>query len=141
MQTEKGMEKGQLLEQTQEKVLSTTIKEITPFGVKLEINAEGPITGVLYVGKHTETGSLYLKNDGTVELEAKAIDTTKEGDILVISFKGEGRINGNGTGSAEGKSFITTQSTRLAQLNNSFIRVEATVDFGTGDAGLKYYKL
>ena len=141
MQTEKGMEKGQPLAQVQEKILSTTIKEITPFGNKLELNLAGQVAGALYAGQHIETANLLLKNDGTLEGEAKAIETTKEGDVLAISYKATGKLTGTNTVSADLQGFITTQSTRLAQLNNSRIRTDATADFSTGDVRLKYFKV
>ena len=141
LQTEKGMEKGQLLAETQEKILSTTIKEITPFGNKLEFNLAGQVAGALYAGQHIETANVLLKNDGTLEGEFKAIETTKEGDVLVFSAKGVGKQTGISTASVEIEALILTQSKRLAQLNNSWIRIDGTADFGAGDVRLKYYKL
>ena len=80
--------------QVQEKVLSRTIKEITPFGVRLELNLEGRVSGELYTAQHMETVTLFQKTDGTFESEARAIESTKEGDVLVISYRGTGKQTG-----------------------------------------------
>ena len=135
------MEKGELLAQVQEKILSTTIKEITPFGVKLELNLAGQVAGGLYTAQHIETVSIFQKSDWTSETEARAIETTKEGDVLMFSYRGTGKPSGLTTVWAESEAIIMTQSPRLAQLNNTRIRAEVTGDFATGDVQVKYYKL
>src|SRR5271155_1096065 len=112
MQSEKAMKKEPMAT-TQEKVLSRTIKEITPFGVRIELNLEGRVSGELFTAQHMETVSLFQKTDGTFENEARAIETTKEGDVLVISFKGTGKQTGLTTLWGEGEGIIMTQSKRL----------------------------
>jgi hypothetical protein len=139
MQTEKSMKKVPMA-QVQEKVLSRTIKEITPFGVRLELNLEGQVTGELYGGQHMETVSLFQKTDGTFENEARAVETTKEGDVLVISFKGTGKQTGLTTLWGEGEGVVMTQSKKLAQLNGSRIRTEVNADYATGSVEVKYYE-
>jgi hypothetical protein len=141
MQSEKAVETGELLAQVDEKILTTTIKEITAFGVKLELNLAGQVAGGLYTGQHLETVNMYQKMDGTSETEARSLETTAEGDVLVLSFKGKGRATGISTVSAESEAVIMTKSTRLTQLNNMRIRTEITGDFATGVVRCKYFKL
>jgi hypothetical protein len=137
MQTEKAMKP---MAETQEKVLSRTIKEITPFGVRIELNLEGRVSGELYTAQHMETVSLFQKTDGTFENEARAIETTKEGDVLVISFKGTGKQTGLTTLWGEGEGIIMTQSKRLEKLNGAHIRTEVNADYATGDVKVKFYE-
>jgi hypothetical protein len=139
MKSETMMEKGELIAQVQEKIMTTTIKEATPFGVKLELNVAGQVAGTLYNGQHIETINLYQKPDGTFEGEARAIETTPEGDVLVILFKGTGRPTGPTTVASSSQALIMTQSKRLAQLNNTWIRVEVAANLASGEVQLKYY--
>jgi hypothetical protein len=139
LQTEKSM-KGEPMAVVQEKVTSRTIKEITPFGVKLELNTEGVVTGELYTAQHMETVNLFQKTDGTFESEARAIETTKEGDVLVISYKGTGRQTGLTTLWGESQGIVMTQSKKLAQLNNARLKAEVNADWATGAVQVKYYE-
>ena len=125
----------------QEKILSRTIKEITPFGVRIELNLDGRISGELYTAQHTETVSLFQKTDGTFESEAKAIEATKEGDVFVISYRGTGKQTGLTTIWGEGVGIVMTQSKKFANLNNAQVRVEVNADIATGDVRVSYYKM
>jgi hypothetical protein len=87
-----------------------------------------------------ETVSLFQKTDGTFESEAKAIETTKEGDVLVISYRGTGKQTGLTTLWGESEGLIMTQSKRLAHLSNSRIRTEVNAEYATGEVQIKYYK-
>ena len=77
---EEQMGKGELLGEIRAKIVSQTIKEFTPLGVKLEINGEGGMTGPQLNAQLLETISLFQKMDGSMEWEDKAIFTTMEGD-------------------------------------------------------------
>jgi len=139
MQTEKAMKKEPMAV-IQEKVLSRTIKEITPFGVRIELNLEGRVSGELYTAQHMETVSIFQKSDGTFENEARAIETTKEGDVVVISFKGTGKQTGLTTLWGQGEGIAMTQSKRLAQLDGTRMRTEVNADYATGDVQVKIYE-
>lgn len=123
----------------EEKIVSTTIREITPFGIRLEFNLAGSVSGELYSGNHIETLSLFQKTDGTFEAEAKAIESTKDGDVFVHSYSGKGRLTGPTTGHAEGEGIVVTQSKKFSQLNNARLRLEVDVDNATGDTVVKQY--
>ncbi len=133
MQAEEMSRSEKAVAKIQEKVLSTTIKEVTPFGVKLELNLAGRITGELYSAQHMETVSLFQKTDGTFESEARAIETTNEGDVFVIQYKGTGKATGATTMWGESTGVIMTQSKKFAQLNNARLRAEVNADIATGD--------
>ncbi|TMI40356.1 hypothetical protein E6H23_07665, partial [Candidatus Bathyarchaeota archaeon] len=91
MQSTTQMSKGELLFEIQGKTISSTIKEITPHGVRLEMNDEGQTTGKIN-GAAINTINIFLKPDGTNEWEGKALGTTREGDMLVMSSKGTGHM-------------------------------------------------
>ncbi|MGA2666328.1 MAG: hypothetical protein ABSF83_15440 [Nitrososphaerales archaeon] len=139
MQTEKAMKKGEPMAQVQEKILSRTIKEITPFGIRIELNLEGQTSGELYTAQHMETVSLFQRTDGTFESEARAIESTKDGDVLVISYKGTGKQTGPTTMWGESEGFIMTQSKKFADLNNAWLKAEVNADIATGVVHVKYY--
>jgi hypothetical protein len=138
MQTKSSSE---VIAKTQEKILSRTIKEITPFGVRLELNLEGPTTGDLYTAHHMETVSIFQKTDGSFDSEARAIESTKDGDVFVISYRGAGKQTGVSTLRAEGVGIIMTHSKRFSYLNNAQVRVEANADLATGELQLNSYKM
>ena len=140
MQTEE-MSKGEPMATIQEKVLSRTIKEITPFGVRIELNLVGRISGELYTAQHMETVSLFQKTDGTFESEARAIETTKEGDVFVIQYKGSGKQTGLATLWGEAVGIIMTQSKKFTSLNNSMVRAEVNANVATGEVQVNYYKV
>jgi hypothetical protein len=139
MQTEKSMRTEEPMAQIKEKMVGRTIKEISPFGIRLELNLEGQISGELYTAQHMETVSLFQKTDGTFESEARAIETTREGDLLVISYRGTGKQTGLTTLWGQSEGIIMTQSKKFAQLNNSRIKAEVTADIATGDVQVNYY--
>ena len=142
MQSEKTtvLEKGQLVGQVQEKSTTRTVKEVTPFGVKLELNLEGQFAGGMYEAQHIETVSAHLKMDGAMDFEAKAIETTTQGEVLVYVARGTGKQTGPTTFSGEAESLIMTQAPRLAALNNTIVTVEITANPASGEVQLKIFK-
>jgi hypothetical protein len=139
MQTGEMTSRSEAMAKIQEKVLSTTIKEVTPFGVRLELNLEGQVAGELYSAHHVETVSLFQKSDGTFESEARAIETTREGDVFVISYRGTGKQTGVTTMSGESVGIIMTQSKKFASLNGARLRAEVSADLATRDVQVNYY--
>ena len=125
----------------QEKVLSRTIKEITPFGIKLELNLEGQVVGEMFTGQHMETVSLFQKTDGTFESEARAIESSKDGDVFVLSYRGTGVQTGLTTMRGQSEGVLMTQSKKYAQLNNTRFRTEVDADVATGDVQVRYYSI
>jgi hypothetical protein len=141
MQSQKAAEeeisKGELIGEIRGKVVSRTIKELTPLGAKLELNAEGGLTGPKLNSKHLETVNEFLKTDGTFEWETKAMEMTMEGDVIVGSARGTGKPTGATTFWGEGEGLYMTQSTRLASFNGLRVKVEVTGDQATGEYVVK----
>jgi hypothetical protein len=121
------------------KTVSRSIKEITPLGVRLELNNEGHFAGAKYNAAHMETVHLFQNLDGTLEWTVKAIENTPEGDVVVINGKGTGRITGPTSLTAEGQVVYMTQSPRLSSVNGTKGRVEVTSNTATGEFTIKVY--
>ncbi len=133
--------KGDLLNEAHLKVTTETIKEITPFGIRLEANLAGDVVGPTYSGRDATTLSFFLRTDGTFDWEGKAIDTTKEGDMIIATSYGTGRMAGPTTSKSEGETIFATQSPKLSWLNNKKCRLEGTGDMVTGDTHVKVIAL
>ena len=127
MQAQTAKMKGELLFEVQGKTVSRTIKEITPHGVRMQMNDEGQITGKLNAGQ-INTVNIFMKPDGTNEWEAKGMLNTREGDMVAVSARGTGQMANPSAATWQGESFFMTQSPRLSWLNNSKGWIEGRVD-------------
>jgi hypothetical protein len=130
---------GELLGEIRGKTVSRTIKDITPLGVRLELNNEGKFAGGKYLANHIETVSVFQNLDGSMQWEEKGLETTTEGDTVVITARGTGKATGPATLWAEGEVVYMTQSPRLAWLNTTKGRVEVTANNQTGEFEIKVY--
>lgn len=140
MQAQKQIEKGTLLGEVREKYTTLTIKEIGPFGIRLEGNAVAEFAGV-YTATGYTTGTMFLKNDGTIDWDVKLIESTNEGDTIVGNGHGTSRMTGPKTSAGEGEVIFMTQSPKLSWLNNKKCRVETTADMATGEDRGKFFAL
>ncbi len=131
-------EKGEILGEFHGKTVTTTIKETTPMGVRIETNDQGEGTGK-FNSTFMQTVSIFLKTDGTSEWEGKGIQTTKEGDFIVVNGRGKGRNTGPTTASWEGDVIFMTQSQKLSWLNSTKGWVEGAGDLATGEFHGKLY--
>jgi hypothetical protein len=129
--------KGELIGEIRAKVVSRTIKELTPLGAKLELNGEGGLTGAKINTRHIETVNVFQKMDGTFDWDTKSLETTMEGDIVVGSARGSGKSTGPTTMWGEGEGLLMTQSPRLQWLNGQRTKVELTGDQASGDYQVK----
>jgi len=111
----------------------TIIKEFSSDGSKIQFNSTGEVKGK-YSGMHTETTDILQKMDGTSEWESRAIDTTREGDVIMISGKGTGKME-----KFEGEYTFMTGSKKLAWLNSTKAWVEGMADMKNGGATIKVY--
>ncbi len=134
------LEKGSLLGESRTKVGPYTIKEITPFGLKIERNDSGQFTGA-YTANVMDSLTIFLKNDGTLDWEAKSLSYTKEGDLIVSHAHGTGRMSGPTSSTVEGEALLMTQSPKLSWLNNKKFRVEGTGDLATMEDRVKFFVL
>src|SRR5438445_12338541 len=79
-------------------------------------------------GRALNTISLFLKPDGTNEWEGKALNTTKEGDMLVMSSKRTGDMANPTTGAWQSEVFLMTQSRKHAWLTTTIGSMEGSDD-------------
>jgi hypothetical protein len=112
------MEKKQMLGEIKEKTQSTIIKEFAADGAMIQYNSMGEFKGK-YNAVHMETADVKVKMDGTNEWELRAIETTKEGDVVMIWGKGTGKQEKAMEGSFKGEVTFMTNSQRLSWLNNA----------------------
>jgi porphobilinogen deaminase len=112
------MSKGESIVELKSKNTTTTIKDITPVGVRLEFNSEREVKGS-FNAAHMETVSVLAKSDGTNEWEAKIIEMTKDGDMVIAMSKGTGRQESPTVGRFEGDVTFQTSSKKLAWLNTT----------------------
>lgn len=139
MQTQVEKAKGELIGEFHNKMVTTTVKELSPTGVRMEVNIEGEIKGKINA-LSIDTTNLLFKPDGTYDYETKSVATTMEGDTIVLSGNGTGRSTGPMTASFEGEVHYMTQSPRLQWLNNTTARTEGTVDRMSREIQGKAYK-
>ena len=138
MQAQTERMKGELLWELHAKATTTTIKDISPNGVKADVNYQGEVSGKLS-GRGVNTVSVLWKPDGTSEFEIKGLITTKDGDAVVTWGSGKGRATGPSAASVEMELKYQTQSPRLNWLNNTTAWAEGTVNRATGEAQAKFY--
>src|SRR3989442_94940 len=125
MQAQIEKTKGELIGEFHNKMVTTTIKELSPDGVRMEVNIEGEIKGKLNANS-IDTTSLLFKTDGTYDYETKSVATNREGDTVVRWGSGKGPSTGPMTASFEEEVHYTTQSPRLAWLNDATARTKRT---------------
>ncbi len=111
----------------------TIIKEFSRDGAKIQFNSKGETKGE-YTAQHTETVDIVQQTDGTNEWESRAIDVTPEGDVIMISGKGTGKMGG-----FQGEYKFMTTSGRLAWLNSAKAYAEGSTDMRSGEATIKVY--
>jgi hypothetical protein len=127
------MEKKDMIAEIKERTNAVIIKEFNPDGALLEYNSTGEAKGK-YHATHVETADVKMKMDGTNEWEIRAIEMTKEGDLIMISGKGTGQQN-NFTGEVT----YMTNSPKLSWLNNTKARVEGSTDMKSNMTTLRLW--
>ncbi len=126
------MPEEEFLGELSEKTTSVTIREFTPEGVRISYNLQGQVKGQ-YEAAHMETVDAMFKPDGTYEFEARGLDQTNEGDMILIRAKGTGKTVSPTSVHAEGEATYQTMSKTLEWLNNAKGRFEGTYDLSTGE--------
>ena len=130
--------KGELIGELRGKTVTTTIKEITPFGVRIASNGTGQFTGK-YTASQMDTVNVSLNRDGTSQYETKALQNTMEGDFVVVTSRGNGKSTGPTTVAFEGEVAFMTQSQKLAWLNTTKGWIEGMSNNATGEYQAKIY--
>jgi hypothetical protein len=123
-----------------EKTTTTTIQDFSNDGIKVQVNLKGEVNGK-YNATHFETSNNFLKIDGTMTWEARAMEITEEGDVIFV--------NGNGTGEPfrgnemkiKGELLFLTNSPRLNWLNNTRASVDGIGDPIKGESDFKISRL
>jgi hypothetical protein len=131
--------KGDLILQTLGKTVTTTVRDISPAGIKLEFNSEVRTTGRVKA-KGLGTLSVWQKTDGTSEWENKGVLTTTQGDLIAAWGKGTGKSTSPTTTAWEGDLHFMSQSPRLSWLNNMECWTEGTADQTKGVSRGKVYQ-
>ena len=127
-----------MLADFKEKNTAIIIKEFNKDGVMMQVNSFGEVKGK-YHADHIETSDTTLKMDGTMEWESRAMETTKEGDVIMITGKGTGRQEKPMESSYKGEINFVTNSSRLSWLNNTKAYVEGMIDQKNGEVSGKMY--
>jgi len=74
-----------------------------------------------------------------MEWESRAMETTKEGDVVMVTGKGTGRQEKPMESSYKGEVNFMTNSSRLNWLNNTKAYVEGMIDQKNGEVSGKMY--
>lgn len=127
-----------MLVEIKEKADAIIIKEFNKDGAMVQYNSTGEVKGK-YHANHIETVDVKLNMDGTNEWEVRAMETTKEGDVVMISGKGTGRQENAMEGSFKGEVTYMTNSSRLSWLNNTKAWVEGITDQKNNESNMKIY--
>ena len=130
-----------LLVEVKEKPTAIVIKEFSQNGAKVQYNSMGEVKGRLS-GSHIETTDIFQRMDGTYDWESRAIETTMDGDVVMISGKGTGKqAAGSTAGNFNGECTCMTMSPKLSWLNNMKVRVEGTFDSKNMETNIKSYQI
>jgi hypothetical protein len=127
------MEKKEMITEIKERTDAVIIKEFSPDGAWIEYNSSGEAKGKINAN-HIETTDVKMKMDGTSEWESRAMEMTKEGDIIMITGKGTGTMN-NFTGEIT----YMTNSPRLNWLNNTNGHIEGVTDLKNNEATIRVW--
>jgi hypothetical protein len=138
MEAQYAEAKEELLGEVKEKTTTITVKDFTPAGVRVEYNQQGEVKG-RYNALHIETVTVLFKPDGTAEYEGRGIDTTTEGDTILLTAKGRGKGETPTRISFEGETTFQTASKKLAWLNSVKARHKGTANPVTGEASYSLY--
>jgi hypothetical protein len=130
--------KGELLLELREKMTTLTVRDFTPAGARLEQNLQGEVTG-RYNAKHSETNSLLVRPDGSFEYEGKGIETTSDGEIVLLTAKGSGGLDAYPMVKFNGEGSCQTPSKKLSWLNTIKIRFEGTYNLDSAELTSRIY--
>jgi hypothetical protein len=130
---------GELIYAQEARITTTTIKEITTFGVRLEQNIQGAVRGRIN-GLVFMTSNQLWKPDGSREGEGRGVITTNDGEKILIRWKGAGTGSARAQSGKGGLAFQTS-SKRLAWLNSTRGVTKGKADWATGEWKGKVYSV
>lgn len=120
------------------KTTTTTVREITPQGVTLEVNYTGEISGKLKA-MSMGTTTIWMKTDGSSTWEDKLIANTHDGQMFVGMGKGTAKMMAGGKQEWSGESQMMSSSENLKWLNDKF-KVAGVADPAKGGGSGKWWK-
>ncbi len=138
MESQPGEAKEELLLVLKAKNTTRTVKDFSPEGISLEDNFEGESTGV-YNASHYGTITVLIRPDGTNEYEVRQIDTTGDGDTILLYFKGISTRETPAHNKFVGENTFQTAAKSLAWLNGIQARHEGEYNPVTGIETLRVY--
>lgn len=121
-----------------EKTTTLTVRDFSAAGIRLEQNFQGEVTG-RYNAKRSETVSLLIRPEGSFESEAKAIETTSDGEVVLSTAKGSGKLDSYPSVRFSGEGSYQTGSKKLAWLNTTKIRIEGTLNLDNNELMARIY--
>jgi hypothetical protein len=130
--------KEELLLELKAKNTTRTVKDFSPEGIRLEDNLEGESKGV-YNASFYGTINLLAKPDGTIDYEVRQIDTTSDGDTVLLYFKGKSIIESPTHNKFVGENTFQTSSKKLAWLNGIKARHEGEYNPVAGENNFRVY--
>jgi hypothetical protein len=138
MESQHADGKEELLLELKAKNTTRTVKDFSPEGIRLEDNLEGESKGV-YNASFYGTINLLAKPDGTIDYEVRQIDTTSDGDTILLYFKGKSIIESPTHNRFVGMNTFQTSSKKLAWLNGIKARHEGEYNPVTGENNFRVY--
>ncbi len=121
-----------------DKSVTTTVRDISESGIKLEQNSTSQVTGKVNA-MGMSTISYTLKTDGSNVWELKGIMNTMEGDFVAVWGGGTGKATGPTTAAWTGEVHFMSTSPKLAWLNTVKGWVEGSGDNAKGEAWGKVF--
>jgi len=133
------LEKREPIVEIKEKIDAITIKEFNQNGAMLQYNSSGEVKG-RYHGIHMETTDVTFKMDGTMDWQVRAIESTKDGDNIMITGNGTGMMEADSyKGTLKGEILYMSNSSRLTWINNLRADVDGEFDLKDKDISMKIY--
>lgn len=122
-----------------DKSVTTTVRDISESGIKLELNSTSQAKGrVNAMGMNTV--NITQKTDGSNEWELKGIMNTMEGGFFAVWGSGTGKATGPTTAAWTGEVHFMSKDPKLAWLNNVKGWAEGSGDNAKGEAWGKIYE-
>ncbi len=138
MESQHAEAQEELLLELKAKNTTRTVKDFSPEGIRLEDNLEGESKGV-YNASFYGTINLLAKPDGTIDYEVRQIDTTSDGDTVLLYFKGKSIIENPTHNKFVGENTFQTSSKNLAWLNGIKARHEGEYNPVAGENNFRVY--
>jgi hypothetical protein len=132
--------KGEEVMEIRSKTAGTTIKDISPSGITMELNSEAQTKGK-FNAQGVATTTVVMKTDGTSTWENKGMLFTNDGDMVAIWGAGTGKSTGPMSQAWEGEMHAMSQSPKLAWLNNAKLWTEGTGNRAKNESVAKVYQV